>query len=338
LPSGPLVTVAIPTLAAGPPLEACLAALNCQTFRDFEVVIIDNGCHRSTLKAATFFFACRQELPVSNLGFGGAVNLAIRTSSSPLIAVLNDDTEPGPEWLASVVRELQAFPRAGMCASKILLFQTGLFDSAGMLICLDGSSKQRGGGRPETSFPEPEDVLCPSGCAALYRREMLDETGLFDEDFFLYCEDTDLGLRARRLDWSCRYAAGALVRHHYSRTAGAASALKAYSVERNRLWVALKNFPLILLPAVPFVTLFRYFWLLAAIWAGEGAASEFIGSGNGWLGAIRIVSKAYWDTWINLPSLLRKRARIRKTARLSAVEFIRILWRYRIGAREVARA
>jgi len=336
---GPLVTIAIPTLSAGSPLDACLAALNCQVFRDFEVVIVNNNPDAKPLQIVDDLgFPCRIETPSSNLGFGAAVNLVIRTSSSPLIAVLNDDTEPASNWLTALIHELQAAPRIGMCASKILLCHNGLLDSAGMLICLDGSSKQRGGGLPESSFPSSEEVLLPSGCAALYRREMLNETGLFDEDFFLYCEDTDLGLRARRLAWSCRYAAGAIVRHHYSRTAGAASPLKAYYVERNRLWIAIKNFPAILLPAVPFVTLLRYFRLLLAIRAGQGLASEFIGSGNGLFTTVRIVAKAHRDTCLNLPSLLRKRALIQETARMSSTEFIRLLRRYRITVGDIARA
>ena len=86
-------------------------------------------------------------------------------------------------------------------------------------------------------------MLLPSASAALYRRAMLEEIGLFDEDFFLYCEDTDLGLRARWAGWKCIYVPGAVVDHHYSHSAGRASRLKAYYVERNRLFVAAKNFP-----------------------------------------------------------------------------------------------
>ena len=77
-------------------------------------------------------------------------------------------------------------------------------DSAGMLICADGSSKQRGHGLPPEAFGQQEEVLLPSGSAALYRREMLEDIGLFDEDFFLYCEDTDIGLRGRWAGWKCR--------------------------------------------------------------------------------------------------------------------------------------
>ena len=80
-----------------------------------------------------------------------------------------------------------------------------MLDSAGMLIAADGSSKQRGHGEPPANIRAASDALFPSGSAALYRRKMLDEIGLFDERFFLYCEDTDLGLRARWAGWECAY-------------------------------------------------------------------------------------------------------------------------------------
>ena len=112
-----------------------------------------------------------------------------------------------------------------------------------MLMARDGSSKQRGHGRLPEDFPVAEEVLMPSGSAALYRRAMLEEIGGFDDDFFLYCEDTDLGLRARWAGWKCLYVPEAVVEHHYSHSAGRASPVKAYYVERNRLFVLVKNFP-----------------------------------------------------------------------------------------------
>ena len=116
----------------------------------------------------------------------------------------------------------------------------------------DGSSKQRGHGRPPEDFPVEEEALFPSGSAALYRRAMLEEIGGFDDHFFLYCEDTDLGLRARWAGWKCLYVPQAVVEHHYSHSGGRASPLKAYYVERNRLFVLAKNFPARMLLAAPF--------------------------------------------------------------------------------------
>ena len=139
-----------------------------------------------------------------------------------------------------------------MFASEVRLAESGMFDSAGMLIAADGSSRQRGHGEAPELYADLTDALFPSGSAALYRRKMLQEIGTFDEDFFLYCEDTDLGLRARWAGWTCRYVPGAVVRHRYSHSAGRASLMKAYFVERNRLCAAVKNFPFSMLVQAPF--------------------------------------------------------------------------------------
>ena len=123
-------------------------------------------------------------------------------------------------------------------------------------------------------FDRPEDVLVPSGCAALYRRAMLEEIGTFDEAFFMYCDDVDLGLRGRVAGWRCRYAPDALVRHRYSLSAGKYSLRKVFLVERNRVWVMLKSFPWTLIAlSVPWTAL-RLWWHAYAAWRGRGGAGR----------------------------------------------------------------
>ena len=229
----------MPTLAADDALADCLRSLESQTFDSFDVVVVDNsGSGRARASGGRVRILVNDR----NVGFGAAINQAIRDSESPYIAVLNDDAAPHPQWLAALVKAAEARPKAGMFASQVRLNENKL-DSAGMLIALDGSSKQRGHGELPENFAADSDTLFPTGSAALYRRKMLDETGWFDERFFLYCEDTDLGLRARWAGWEGQYVAGAVVDHAYSKSAGRASPLKAYYVERNRLYAAIKNFP-----------------------------------------------------------------------------------------------
>ncbi len=326
------VAIVIPTLLGGAPLKKCLAALERQTYRDFEIIVVnngvDNGVDSSEVSARVI------QMP-RNVGFGAAVNAAIRSSDTALIATLNDDTEPDTGWLDALVREINSDPQVGMCASQIRRFQADCLDSAGMLICLDGSSKQRGGCMPRASFDRSGDALLPSACAALYRRSMLNQIGLFDEDFFLYCEDTDLGLRAQWADWRCRYVAGASTRHHYSLTAGSVSCLKARLVERNRIWLAIKNFPPRLLLALPFVSFARYLSQLRSIGSSNSAAAGFINSGQSRWSAAGIVIRAHWETLFELPRLIRKRNIVRSTRRIRADEFIHILYRNRITAWEI---
>jgi GT2 family glycosyltransferase len=203
-------------------------------------------------------------------------------------------------------------------------------------VARDGSSKQRGHGRAPEDFPVLEEVLMPSGSAALYRRRMLEETGGFDDDFFLYCEDTDLGLRARWAGWKCLYAPDAVVEHHYSHSAGRASPLKAYYVERNRLFVLVKNFPGGMLLAAPFVALARYLWHAWYILQGRGSAARFRAEGNAGPKMLWYVIRAHAAVIGDLPRLLRRRREIRSRARITPAVFRRLVRSHAISARRMA--
>jgi GT2 family glycosyltransferase len=331
-----LVTVVIPTLAADRRLEECISALERQTWCNFEVIVVDNsgrglarakGIERPGVRVI--------EMP-RNVGFGAAINEAFRQSSLPYIATLNDDAVPHPEWLQALVAALDAREDAGMCASQVRLYGEEALDSAGMLVCRDGSSKQRGFMRPPHLFPVAEEVLFPSGSAALYRRTMLDQVGLFDSGFFLYCEDTDLGLRARWAGWRCLYAPHAVVEHHYSHSAGRASPLKAYYVERNRLSVLAKNYPARMVVAAPFVSLARYGWHLAWMFRGRGAAARYrLEGGAAWRLPLYVI-RAHAAALLRVGTLWRQRRQIRKTARLSPRIYGQLLRSHSITARRVA--
>ncbi|HSW48780.1 MAG TPA: glycosyltransferase, partial [Bryobacteraceae bacterium] len=238
--------------------------------------------------------------------------------------------------LGALTRAIEARPGAGMCASQVRLEGEGLLDSAGMLICADGSSKQRGHRQPPETFPSEEEVLLPSGSAALYRRSMLDEVGGFDGSFFLYSEDTDLGLRARWAGWSCVYVPDAVVTHRYSHTAGRASPLKAYLVERNRLFVVLKNFPAPALAKAPFVALARYAWHLASLFGDRGAAAQFRQEGGSGWRLVFYVKKSHLSLFRHWRRLWKQRREIRRRAKITPADFRRLLARHSITPREVA--
>ena len=326
----------IPTLAADARLQECVAALDRQTQRSFEVIIVDNSGSGAVRRNGTAGPGVRIIEEPRNVGFGAAINGAFRQSQSRYLVTLNDDAAPHPQWLAALVSAIETRPDAGMCASQVRLYGEETLDSAGMLVCGDGSSKQRGHARPPGFFPVAEDVLFPSGAAALYRRSMLEQIGLFDEDFFLYCEDTDLGLRARWAGWPCLYVPEAVVEHHYSHSAGRASALKAYYVERNRLFVLAKNFPARMLAAAPFVSLARYAWHLRFMLRGRGAAARFRLEGESAWRMPFYVLRAHAALLRHAPALWRKRRKIRGTARVTPRIFRWLLRSHSISARRVA--
>jgi GT2 family glycosyltransferase len=165
---------------------------------------------------------------------------------------------------------------------------------------------------------------------------MLDQTGGFDDTFFLYCEDTDLGLRARWAGWKCLYVPGAVVEHHYSHSAGNASPLKAYYVERNRLFVLLKNFPGRMLLAAPFGTVARYFWHAAYLVRGQGSAARFRAGGHAGPKMLWYVARAHAALLFHSRRLLRERRRIRAAARITPAVFRHLLRGHAISTRKVA--
>lgn len=328
----PLVSVAVPTLTAGDALADCMRSLQRQTFRPFEVVIVDNS---GTSLVTDCGFA-RVIYNQSNVGYGAAVNQVFRETSAPYLATLNDDAVADPEWLQALVDAAEANPHAGMFASRVMLAGKGTLDSAGMLLAADGSSKQRGHGQAPEAFSKMREAFFPSGSAALYRRAMLEEIGLFDETYFLYCEDTDLGLRARWAGWNCLYVPEAAVEHRYSHTAGGASPVKAYYVERNRLYTAVKNFPLRMLWRVPFAACARYFWHLISLLGGLGRTGEYRDAGHDqWLLPF-LVFRAHIAMLFRLPRLARERRRIAARRKLTPLEFQKLAKTHGISLREVA--
>lgn len=332
----PRATIVIPTLHGGAPLAQCLASLSAQTFREASVVVVDNSGAGVAADAD-----CSLPLLVigneRNVGFGEAINQGYEARPAELLISLNDDAAPAPGWLEALVAAMDCNPSAGMAASSIRLAGTaGLLDSAGMSIYPDGTSKQRGHGQPADALAHQTEALFPSGAAALYRREMLQDAGLFDPAYFLYCEDTDLGLRGRLAGWDCLYVPEAVVEHAYSVSAGRASHLKAFYVERNRLWTVVKLFPLRTWPLIPLWSAWRYLAHLRAAWGGRGLAGEMRKSETSWRDLGIIVISAHWKTLLHLPVLLAQRRRRRPKNRLSARAFLQLLGRHRVSARQIA--
>jgi GT2 family glycosyltransferase len=333
------VTVVIPTLFADETLRDCVEALQRQTLRDFDIVIVDNSgaglVRRNNPALLPAHGLCVIE-NTRNVGFGAAINQAAAVSRSAFLATLNDDAAPDPRWLEALVAAIGRRSDAGMCASQVRFYHEPSLDSAGMLVARDGSSKQRGHGRAPQEFPVAEEALFPSASAALYRRAMLYELGGFDERFFLYCEDTDLGLRARWAGWKCLYVPEAIVEHRYSHSAGRASPLKAYFVERNRLFVLAKNFPAQMLLAAPLTSTARYFWHAWYLLRGRGAAAQFRAEGHGGARMPWYILRAHFALTLHAARLWRQRRQIRAHARITPAVFRHLLGCHSISARKVA--
>ena len=333
----PSISVIIANLNGEKYLADCLQSLLEQTFRDFEVILVDNGSTDSSLAILKKDFPWVKVIPLSkNTGFARGNNIGFEASSAKYAATLNNDTIADREWLRALYEAAEADNRIGMVASRIYLGMEGVeLDSAGMLIYPDGMSRQRGHGQIDTGqFGRIEEVLFPSACAALYRRKMLDDIGFFDEDFFSYCEDSDLGLRACLAGWKAVFAPLAMVRHLYSQTGGRYSEFKAFHVERNHFVVLLKNMPLSYILKFPVYTAWRYVVQLYGLVAGKGSVARFA-EGHGKTSLVRVIVSAYWSVLKNLSGILGKRKRIWRKRRIDNKAYADILKRHRISASEL---
>jgi GT2 family glycosyltransferase len=212
--------------------------------------------------------------------------------------------------------------------------EPGILDSCGVGIALDGMSRQAMRGQPVPELRRPEEVLLFSGCACLLKMEALRDVGLLDEDFFAYCEDTDLGLRLRWAGWGVVVAPGALVYHHYSMTGGKFSLTKVFWVERNHFWVVIKDFPWFLLWLLPITTAWRYVIQAYALFRGRSELGGFVQS-NEVNPLAKTLAKACWEATKSVPKMLKKRRVLKGQRRLTNGEIWHLLKRFRLTSSEI---
>ncbi|MGI8858876.1 MAG: glycosyltransferase family 2 protein [Rubrobacteraceae bacterium] len=248
------VSVVIPNWNTRRFLGPCLHSLREQTFQDFETVLVDSGSTDDSLSfVAENFPEVRTIALGENRGFSGAVNAGIEASEAELIVLLNNDTEQDPAWLATLVRAAEAYPKAGSFASKLLDFHDRhILDGAGDALRKSGLPYRLGHRERDLGqFDKPVPVFGACAAAALYRREMFDDIGLFDEDFFAYCEDGDLSFRAQLAGYQCLYVPGAVVYHVGSASTGGKRSPTATRLgTRNSVCLLVKNLPSALVPGI----------------------------------------------------------------------------------------
>jgi GT2 family glycosyltransferase len=249
----PMVGLVIVTHNSAAELERCLEAVRGQVRPPDRIVIADSGSTDGTLMVAEH--ACeRLELPVefqrfeTNVGFAVANNRAVeRLDDCDLIALLNPDAFPEPNWLLTLVQAARLWPETASFASRLMIAgAAGLLDGAGDAFHVSGLAWRIGYRRPLDQVPEAltsHPVFAACAAAALYRRADWIDAGGFDERYFCYAEDVDLGFRLQLLGRGCRYVSDAVAHHVGSSTSGVDSAFAVYHGYRNLEWTFFTNMP-----------------------------------------------------------------------------------------------
>ena len=296
-------------------LSRCLEALAAQTYRDFSITIIDNASSDEMPQTLLANYPKARLVHANkNLGFAAANNLGVQkhTGHSKWIALLNPDAFPEPRWLEALLAEAENSPGFDTFGSKLVNAAIPLLlDGVGDAYHLSGRVWREGGGLPVSSVTaeNAHEVFSPCAAAALYRRSVLEKVSGFDEDFFCYVEDVDLGFRLRLMGYRCLYVPQSVAHHVGSGTTGGQhSDFSVYHGHRNLVWAFVKNMPGLL------------FWLLLPLHVALNLVSIvwFALRGQG-----RVILRAKWDAVLGLPKMWRKRQQI-QAARVASISDI---WR-----------
>lgn len=292
-------------------LERCLAALMEQTVAPHEILLVDNASSDASIEIARRFPAVRVLALKENAGFARGNNLAIAAAQdSQWIALLNPDAFAEPRWLEELLRAAEAHPECDVFASRLLdAADPQHLDGAGDAYHISGLAWRTGRGQPATAAPEGE-VFLPCAAAALYRRNALEEAGGFDEDYFCYLEDVDLGFRLRLLGCRCLHVPASVVHHMGAGTTGGGpSDFAIYHGQRNLVWTFVKDMP------------GGLFWLLLPLHLLLNLAGILYFALHGRAGT---VLRAKRDAFLGLPKMWRKRREIQKQRTVSAGQ----IWRW----------
>ncbi|MBI1745447.1 MAG: glycosyltransferase family 2 protein [Acidobacteria bacterium] len=309
----PLVSVIILNWNGKKLLAACLDALAAQTFRDFEVVLLDNGSRDGSAEYVRSQYPWVRLVESSfNLGFAGGNNRALLSAQGELIVTLNNDTQVVPEFVQALVDAASTDPRIGMVAAKMVNFYDHRkLDSMGIRAAPNAMGYNIGVGEMDHGqYDAVENLLGPCAGAALYRRALLEEVGFFDDDFFAYYEDLDLAWRARLAGWKCALAPAAVVYHIHSATGGRGSPFAVYHIQRNKWYALVKNWPASLIfRKLLNILAYDVASFMLAIYQGAGGAAV----------------RARWDALRHLRALMGKRRKAQALHKVSADAARRLL-------------
>lgn len=280
------VSVIIPNFNGKQYLKNCLDSMRNQEFKDFEVILADNGSKDGSAELVRERYPEVRVLALGeNTGFCGAVNAGIQAARGSYVILLNNDTIAEPGFVGGLLKSVKKKPRAFSCQAKMLqMQQPDCMDDAGNYYCAFGWAFADGKGRPEKAYQREKQIFSACAGAAIYRKKLLDKIGLFDEEHFAYLEDLDIGYRARLYGYENWFCPEAVVRHVGSGTTGSRYNLfKVRYSSRNNIYMIYKNMPLLQI-VWNFPLLAAGFGCKALFFAGKGFGKEYLaGIKNGFL-------------------------------------------------------
>ena len=242
------VSVIIPNFNGMAYLDGVLSGLECQTVRNFEVILVDNGSSDGSCAfvASSYPWVHMIELP-ENFGFCKAVNEGIKASRAPYVLLLNNDIEVTPDFIEEMLAAIRRHKKAFSCAARMIQFHDrDRLDDAGNYYCALGWAYARGKGKDIHTCEKEEKIFASCAGAAIYRRKIFEKIGYFDEEHFAYLEDMDVGYRARINGYENWYAPKAMVYHVGSGTSGSRyNHFKTRYSSRNNVYLIYKNMPLL---------------------------------------------------------------------------------------------
>jgi GT2 family glycosyltransferase len=295
------VTVIIVNWNSGALLAECLRCLKLQTLTSAHVLVVDNASSDGSIAAAGIPADNVELLQMDvNLGFAAANNRALAACDTEFVALLNPDAFPEPDWLECLLAAARSNPEVASFGSRQLCHDNPeILDGTGDTYHMSGLAwRERYGMRQQSQDLISREIFSPCAAAALYRRQALLDAGGFDEDFFCYVEDVDLGFRLRLSENKALYVPDAVIHHVGSAsTGGEWSDFAVYHGFRNPVWVFIKNMPCVL------------FWLLLPLHVALNLASILLFSirGQG-----RVILKSKKDAFLGIPRMWRKRREIQK--------------------------
>ena len=323
----------------GAMLRDALGSLFAQTWPALEVILVDNGSTDDSVAQAEQCFG--DKLVVirnpKNEGFARGNNIGFQAAKGEWVFLLNSDAVCDPDVIEELMRFVADKPDVGQLACRVVrAAEPNFFDSTGLLLYPDGVCRSRGWQEKNLGqYDRAEEVLAPHGCACALRKAMLDRVGGFDEDFFCYLEDLDLGVRGQLAGWKCWYVPSTRVCHRKSATAGNYSVFKAYHVERNRIYCLWKWMPRFLVFVSPLFTLNRYAMQAYAAHTHQGLSAEFVKEYSTARLFVLLI-KARVAALYRLPRMLAKRRQIRNMRTISVRDWYGLISRFKLDAIELA--